>query len=194
MKNIRLIMLLPVALILSGCGGASARAEFESFSNSLAEEDALTFTARVRAEYDETTAEFTLDYAEDESGARVTVVSPEIIRGVSARVSAGQTALEYDGVSLETGAAEEMELSPMSALPRLISALRTGYLDTAWTEDDTLCALIVPEDDVSVQVMLDKHTKTPLSAELASNGRVRVFAEISDWSPTGRLIEGTLND
>ncbi len=181
--------LLPVALILSGCGGASARADFESFSKALAEEENLSYTARVRAEYDDSSVEFTLEYAEDTNGARVTVLSPEIIRGVSARVSAGETALEYDGVSLDTGELDDFGLSPMSALPRLTEAMKSGYLDTAWTEDGELCALIVPADGVSVQVRLDKYTNTPLSAELASNGRVRVFAEICEWSPTGKIIE-----
>lgn len=189
MRKISSVILLCLAVMLSGCGGSAARESFEEFSKSLNEEAALCFTARVRAEYDDRTAEFTLDYTQDESGCVVSVVSPEMIRGVSAHITAGETALEYDGIMLDTGALDSFGLSPMSALPLLVETMKSGYLDTAWTEDGELCALIVPADGVSVQVRLDKYTNTPLSAELASNGRVRVFAEICEWSPTGKIIE-----
>ena len=192
MKTKHLALLLPLVFVLSACGKTDARTAFEAFSSNLNEQDALAFTARVRAEYDDRRAEFTLNYAADEESTRITVVSPEIIRGVSARIRAGETALEYEGVSLDTGALDNFGLSPMSALPLLIETLKTGYLDTAWEEDGTLCAVFVPADGVSVQVKLDKYTKTPLSAEISSDGRVRVFAEISDWSLTGLMIEDNI--
>lgn len=192
MRKTPLVTLLCFAIILTGCGGSAARESFEDFSRTLAEQPDLSFTARIRAEYDDRTAEFTLDYSADDSECVVSVVSPEMIRGVSARINAGDTALEYDGVILDTGALDAFGLSPMSALPLLVDTMKTSYLDTAWEEDDTLCAVLVPSDGVSVEVHLDKYTKTPLYAEISSNGHVRVFAEISAWSLTGALIDSTL--
>lgn len=192
MRKISSVILLCLAVMLTGCGGSAARESFEEFSTSLNDEAALCFTARIRAEYDDRTAEFTLDYTEDESGCVVSVVSPEMIRGVSAHITAGETALEYDGIMLDTGTLDSFGLSPMSALPLLVETMKSGYLDTAWEENDALCAVLVPSDNVSIELRLDKYTKTPLYAEISSNGRVRVFAEISAWSPTGTLIDDTI--
>lgn len=182
MKKLYLPLLLCFTLLLTGCGNSSARSDVEKFSASLNELDELNFTSRIRAEYDDRSAEFTLDYTEDADGCRVTVTSPEIIKGVSARISTGETALEYDGVALDTGLLDDFGLSPMSALPILVDAMRTGYLDSAWEEDEELVAIFIPSDELSVEVRFDRYTKLPVSAELASGGRVRVFAEISGWN------------
>lgn len=197
MKRFPLLILpalLSAALTLSACGGSAARSAVQRFSEDLAAQESLTFCARIRAEYDESSAEFTLQYAADGDGCRVSVLSPEIIRGVSAYVRAGETALEYDGVSLDTGSLDSYGLSPMSALPLLVETMRSGYLDTAWEEGEQLRAVLVPANGVSVEIHLDKHTLTPLSAEISSDGRVRVFAEIYDWSPTGLLIDENIQE
>ena len=168
-------LLLGAALMLSACGGGAARAGFESFAEDLSARDELHFTSQLRVE-------FTLDYAADSGGCTVTVVSPEIIKGVSAHITAGETALEYDGVALDTGALDDFGLSPMSALPLLVDAMRTGYLDSAWEENGELAAVLIPSDGLSVEVHLDKYSKTPLYAEISSAGRVRVTAQISGWN------------
>ncbi len=175
-------LLLGAALVLSACGGGAARAGFESFAEDLSARDELHFTSQLRAEYDDRCVEFTLDYAADSGGCTVTVVSPEIIKGVSAHITAGETALEYDGVALDTGALDDFGLSPMSALPLMVDAMRTGYLDSAWEENGELAAVLIPSDGLSVEVHLDKYSKTPLYAEISSAGRVRVTAQISGWN------------
>ncbi len=182
MKKLYLPVLIGFALILTACGGGDARSSFEMFSQSLREQEQLHFTSQIRAEYDDRSAEFTLDYSAGPDGCTVTVLAPEIIKGVSAHVAAGETALAYDSVVLDTGLLDEFGLTPMSALPLLVEAMKTGYLDSAWEEDDQLAALIVPSDEVSVELRLDKYAKIPLSAEIASAGRVRIFAQISDWN------------
>ncbi len=186
MKKLYLPLLLCFTLLLTACGGASARGEVEKISASLNELYGLNFTARIRAEYDDRSAEFTLDYTEDADGCRVTVTSPEIIKGVSAHISTGETALEYDGVALDTGMLDDFGLSPLSALPILVDAMRGAYIDSAWEEGEELVAVFIPSDELSAEVHFDKYTKLPVSAELASGGRVRVFAEISGWNQLNR--------
>ena len=182
MKKLYLPIIAVAALLMSSCGGSPARSGFESFSKELCEQENLSFTSRVRAEYDDRCAEFTLAYTADSEGCTITVVSPEIIRGVSAHVRAGETALEYGGVILDTGMLDGFGLSPMSALPVMVEAMKTAYIDSAWEADGQLAAMLAASDELNVEVHLDKYTKTPVSAELSSNGRVRVFAEISGWT------------
>ena len=85
-------------------------------------------------------------------------------------------------MALDTGALDDFGLSPMSALPLLVDAMRTGYLDSAWEENGELAAVLIPSDGLSVEVHLDKYSKTPLYAEISSAGRVRVTAQISGWN------------
>lgn len=176
-----LIVLIP-ALLLSACGNKDAEKGALELSERLGAAENLSFTANLRAEYDDKSEEFTLEYAEDGDGCTVTVLSPEIIKGVSAHISKGETALEYESVTLDTGPLDSYGLTPMSALPLMTDAIRNGYIDSAWTDGENIAAVYIPSDNVSVEMRIDKYTKTPVSAEIASDGHVRVFAEIKDWS------------
>lgn len=182
MKKLYMPLIVCIALMLTACGGGASRSSVEKFSQELRERENLRFTSRIRAEYDDRCAEFTLEYISGSDGCTVTVISPDIIKGVSAHVKAGETALEYEGVMLDTGMLDDFGLSPMSALPLLVDAMKNGYLDSAWEENGELAAIFVPSDEISVEVHMDKYTKTPVSAEISSSGRVRVFAEIKDWT------------
>ena len=91
MKRTLIPLLLCLCLLLTGCGKSKAETAYESFAERLRQADALSFTALLRAEYERKTARFTLSYAEDETGGRVTVLAPELIQGVSAHVAPGGT-------------------------------------------------------------------------------------------------------
>ena len=182
MKKLYLPLLLCISLILSSCGRNQAQERFVDFMAELAESQTLSFTAQVRCEYEEKTVDFVLSYSGDREGCQVSVTEPELIRGIKAHASAGKTALEFDGVKLDTGPLDAFGLSPMSALPVMVEALRSGYLDSAWEEQGQYAALLIPSDNMNVQVNLDKYTMSPVYAELISDGRVAVFMQISDWT------------
>ena len=115
MKKLYMPLIVCIALMLTACGGGASRRSVEEFSQELREREDLRFTSRIRAEYDDRCAEFTLEYISGSDGCTVTVISPDIIKGVSAHVKAGETALEYEGVMLDTGMLDDFGLSPMSA-------------------------------------------------------------------------------
>ena len=175
------ILLLCAALLLTGCGKSSAEAALERFSAQLNTLDSLRFTAKVRAEYEHKTARFTLRYEEDAEGGRVTVLAPELIRGVSARIRPGGTTLEYDSVVLDTGSLDNFGLSPMSALPVLLHALRVGHAESFWEEQGQTVAQLVPDDALLCTVWFEKNPLRPVRAELVTDGRVTVVVEISEW-------------
>jgi outer membrane lipoprotein-sorting protein len=181
MKRTLLPLLLCFCLLLGGCGKSRAETAYESFAERLNRADALSFTAQLRAEYERKTARFTLSYTEDETGGRVTVLAPELIRGVSAHVAPGGTALEYDSVVLDTGSLDSFGLSPLSSMPILAKALREGHVDSAWDEDGKHCVQLEPQDGMRCTVWFEPETMTPLRAELISDGRVTVVLEIRDW-------------
>lgn len=182
MKRLFLIFTAAVCLLLTACGGSSAaKTAYDRFSKELNAAERISFTANVRAEYEHKTARFALSYTEDESGGTVTVIAPELISGISAKVLRGSTRLEYGEVSLDTGSLDEHGLSPMSAMPVMIQALRDGHLESFWTEDGKTVLQLTPSDDYICTVWFGDGMK-PLHAELQSDGRVVIFADITDWS------------
>ncbi len=181
MKQKVIPLLLSLCLLLTGCGKGRAETAYESFSERLNETERLSFTAQLRAEYAHKTARFTLSYAEDGTGGRVTVLAPELIRGVSAHVEPGGTTLEYDSVVLDTGSLDSFGLSPLSAMPVLVRALREGHVDSAWEEDGKHTVQLESADGLRCTVWFEPEGMTPLRAELISDGRVTVVLEIRDW-------------
>ena len=181
MKRI-LILLLLCAALLSGCGKNRGESDFRAFSERLNALDALSFTAQVRAEYEHKTARFALSYTEDAEGGRVTVIAPELIQGVTARVSPGGSTLEYDTVVLDTGSLDAFGLSPLSSLPVMLRALRTGHVDSVWEEDGKLVVMLESDDALRCCVWFSKGEMRPVRAELSTDGRVTVYLDISDWA------------
>ena len=175
-------LLLPLMIslvILCGCADTGEES-FMRFMQQVHSADELSFDAQVRAEYSDKTAEFKLGYTQDESGAVVEIIEPELVAGIKARVSDSQLQLEYDGAILDIGTISDSELSPMTALPLLVKAMREGHLDIVWTEDDMLAARLVPSDDFTVTLWLSPEL-TPLNAEVTYKEKSVIFIEIIDW-------------
>jgi hypothetical protein len=175
------LVLLPLlfCLLLGACGNAG-RDRFEAFSARLNQSEALCFTAELKASYPDRQALFTLRYALEDGVQRVTVLAPDSISGVSARVEAGSTALEYDGLILDTGDLDEYGLTPMSALPLLADALGRGYADAYWTEEDLDAVELLYDDSTRVRVWFDAEG-LPCRAEIQCGDRVTVSCGIKNW-------------
>lgn len=182
MKKVLLPLLL-VSLLLSGCGGRRAELRrFAAFSEALCARDTLSFDARLRCEYADKTLDFTLGYQKDPEGESVCVIQPERISGVRAHLAPGSSTLEYEGLILDTGPLDPYGLSPLNALPRLVDALCAGHLDSHWSEEGAPVCRLIRDDHESVTVWFAPESMTPTRAELESDGRVKIFCEISNWS------------
>lgn len=181
MKKFCLSLSLCLCLLISGCGGREFAKARDDMAQRLEAAECLSFTANIRAEYEHKTARFTLSYYEDAEGGKVTVLAPQLIAGVTARIQPGSTSLEYDGVCLGTGELDDFGLSPMSSLPMLVQALKDGDMNAGWSEGSCTVLELQSSDELTCTVWFASESMIPQQAELCSDGRVKVFAEISQW-------------
>ena len=68
-----------------------------------------------------------LNYAR-EGETTLTITAPENIAGVTARILEGETALEYDGMRVETGPLDDSGMSPVDAVPVLMDYVQEGFI------------------------------------------------------------------
>lgn len=110
----------------------------------------------------------------------MTVTTPENIAGITARIQNGKTALEYDGIRVETGELNAQGLSPMDALPALLTGVREGFLAECCletTEDGTEILHTVSRDPnakpgsgMELQFWFHAETHALLRGEISQDG------------------------
>ena len=93
MKRICTVFALCAVLLLTGCGSGLEQ-RWDEFSETVSEADNLSFTAALRAEYEDKSVSFELRYEQSGEECAVTVLSPEELRGVKAVRKNGSGALK----------------------------------------------------------------------------------------------------
>lgn len=106
-------------ILLCGCAD-DGKSQFLEFVNVVSSAENISFSAKVSAQYSDKTAQFTLGYEQTADGASVSVIEPEMLRGIKANVTGKNLSLEYDGAMLDIGTLDDAELSPMSSLPLIV--------------------------------------------------------------------------
>ena len=133
-----------MALLLGGCGaGETKEASAETLRQLYREMSGCTMEAVIRCDQEGAEWEGTLQCEYLPGGeSTVEVISPELIAGVKAVVREEDWSLAYEGDILNTLPVTEEELSPAVCLPRLMDALREGWLleenRESWGEKECL--------------------------------------------------------
>lgn len=176
-------VLMIALLLLPGCGEREAKQERDlaRFRESVSAAQELTASVALTAMTEGAISEYELALSYDGGETAVTIRRPETLAGVSARAERGQTEIEYDGIRLGAGALDDTGLTPMSALPAVIDAIQSGYLELLWREEPWLCARIHVSDSSVLTLWLEEDTLEPYVAEIAADGRVVIRMVFSDW-------------
>lgn len=190
----RLLFLPMMLLLLTGCGGGQeGKTGAEALAVAIRGEymamTAYSLQAKVNADYGQRVYDFTLSVTSDGEETTVVIREPEMLAGVAARMDGDEGILEYEDLSLETGFLDGESLSPVSALPTLVEAARTQYIDRCTLADGGLevhCA--DPEEDAGtgreVTLWFDAQTHALTGGEISQDGRRVITCEITEFTKT----------
>lgn len=190
------VPMITLCLLLCACGGGekqtaqAARAPYQ-------EMESAQMTAEVTAFYGDEVSAFTLrcDYAPETS--TVEVLAPETAAGVKARMDGDGLTLLYEDDCLPAGPLSGEELSPASCLPRLMSALRGGWLleenEEDWGEDACLRLALEQTGAEGGKIVstlwLRAEDHVPVRGEIAVDEKIILQAEFTDFQ-FGAILEG----
>lgn len=192
-RRLKLVPLMMSLFLLAGCAGSGEQ------ETQTGEELALTLqgefsrmtacTGRfaLTADYGERTFEYVIDATYDQvTGGTLTIVEPELIRGVAANIRAGETALVYDGMSLETGLLTDEGVSPMEALPTFWKQVAQGYIAAVEESKGKLTVTYRPDGQtpgagLEATVVFDTESHKPTGGELFWDGSRVVEVQVRDF-------------
>lgn len=186
-----------LVFLLSACGGREGGNEAEETLSVLRGQylsmTACSGHAEVTADYGQRVYSYGLDFSWQREGETLlTLTAPESVAGTTAHISAGETALEYDGVMLETGAVNAAGLSPIDAIPALLTCVQEGFAAECVLEGEEETDLHVtcrdPETDPGAgsetELWFDAATGALLRGEISEEGVTVIQCAVSDFAMT----------
>ena len=188
----RLLCVLMTTLLLAGCGRAGV-SEAEELALTirgeyLAMED-CTARASITADYGSRVYQYEMAVAAAGEETTLTLTAPETVAGLTARQSGEDGFLEFDGLSVETGPMNEDGLTPVSALPALLEAARSGYMTAcALEENGTVLRVDCGEPSGSagtgteITLWFDASTHALVRGEVSVDGFRVILCEFSEFT------------
>lgn len=193
MRHWKCVPMMALILLLSACGGGGGNGETAAadLRDRYHDMTGCTMEAGVSCGQEGLAWEAVLrcDYVPG-GESTVEVLSPETIAGVKAVLSQPEWRLEYQGDSLNAGTLSEEEISPAACLPRLMSALRDGWLlEENQEEWGGVSCLRLTVDQTGVRdgkilstLWLRRDDGTPLRGEIAVDGEIILTADFTSFS------------
>lgn len=124
MKKYMLCMILIIALSTGGCGAKTVQAEIAA--QYKAKQIAATADFSV---YGEINLTYTVAYEKNGDTARVTLLAPECVAGITAAIDETGTRLTYDGLAVDTLLPAISGFQPVDALYWIVRDLQSGEPD-----------------------------------------------------------------
>lgn len=186
------ICVLMTTLLLAGCGTAGV-SEAEELALTIRGEylamDRCAVQAAVTADYGQRVYQYEMAVSVNGEETSLTLSAPETVAGLTARLSREENLLEFDGVSVETGPLDGDGLTPVSALPALLEAARSGYITAcALEEDGTLLRVDCgdpagsPGTGTEIVLWFDAAAHTLVRGEVSVDGFRVILCEFSGFT------------
>lgn len=193
-------LMMTLLMLLPACGGGGGDGETEAADLRDRYHDMAGCTMEAAVSCDQEglawEAELRCDYVPGGESA-VEVLSPETIAGVRAVLNDTDWRLEYQDACLNAGTLSEEEISPAACLPRLMSALRDGWLleenEEPWNGVPCLRLTVdqtgVKDGKILSTVWLNLADGTPVRGEIAVDGEIILTADFTSFSFCDTMAE-----
>ena len=185
------VPMIALCLLLTACGSASGEDLAAQLRQPYADMTGCEMVAEVSCPQEnlEWQAQLRCLYVPGGESS-VEVLRPEEIAGVKAVLNDTDWRLEYQGTCLNAGAMSRENISPAACLPRLMSALRDGWLLEQNQEDwgEVPCLRIcvdqtgLQEGKILSILWLRLDDGTPLRGEISVDGEIILTAEFTEFS------------
>ena len=187
-----LICVLMTTLLLAGCGKAGV-SEAEELALTVRGEylamESCAARAAVTADYGQRVYQYEMAVSVNGEETTLTLSAPETVAGLTARLTGEENLLEFDGVSVETGPLDDDGLTPVSALPALLEAARSGYMTACALEEDGALLRIdcgdpegTPGAGTETALWFDASTHALTRGEISVDGFRAILCEFSEFT------------
>ena len=188
----KLVLCVLMTTLLTGCGQPGV-SEAEELALTIRGEylamDRCAVQAAVTADYGQRVYQYEMAVSVNGEETSLTLSAPETVAGLTARLSGEENLLEFDGVSVETGPLDGDGLTPVSALPALLEAARSGYITAcALEEDGTLLRMDCgdpagsPGTGTEIVLWFDAAAHTLVRGEVNVDGFRVILCEFSGFT------------
>lgn len=186
------VPMIILCLLLSGCGGTEGggSSAADTLRQSYRQMEECSMTAEVACGGTEEQTAFTLQCRYVPGGkSTVEVLAPDTAAGIRATLEGERLELVYDGLVLPAGSLSSEDIAPASCLPRLMDALREGWLleENEETLDGEKCVRLCLDQTgekggkiVSV-LWLRQADGTPVLGEISVEDTVILQARFTDF-------------
>ena len=191
MRKRRLARMIILLFLLAGCGGKEADNGAAALRLRYQDMQGCEMTAKVCCTQYGEPWEAVLKCAYDPDGETVIeVASPETIAGAKVILDGDLQFLQADGKRLNAGRISAERLSPADALPRLMGALRDGWLLEENAEDcgGVACARLTLDQTgqsgkkIFSTIWLKQSDGAPLRGEIAVDGETIFSVEFTNFA------------
>lgn len=186
--------MIVMLLLLVSCGGkgSSEDALALRYRTDYLDMKSCEGTAELHADYGERVYDYTVSFQYQKDGEmQIRITAPESLAGTTARIAEGETRLEFDGVTLETGPLSPEGLSPVDAIPASLRYLCEGYIAECGDEtiNDRDCLRLqfrnptnAAGEGTEAVVWLDKESGNLLYADMMQDGFTVLRCEFTAFS------------
>ena len=191
MRLWKCVPMMTLLLLLAACGGEAGETQTADLRNRYHDMAGCAMEATVSCGQEDLAWEASLRCEYVPGGeSTVEVLAPETIAGVRAVLTEPEWRLEYEGDSLNAGTLSSEEISPAACLPRLMSALRDGWLleenEEDWNGVPCLRLTVdqsgVKDGKILSTLWLRQDGGTPLRGEIAVDGEILLTADFTSFS------------
>ena len=184
------VPMIALCLLLTSCGDAGEESS-ASLRDRYREMSGCTMEAAIVCDQEgmEWEASLRCEYVPGGESV-VEVLAPETIAGVKAVISDSDWSLEYEGECLNAGAISSEGISPAACLPRLMNALRDGWLleknEESWNEVPCLRLCVdqsgTQNGKIVSTIWLRQDDGVPLRGEISVDGEIILTAEFTSFA------------